>query len=187
MSSTKVLKNAGYEQLPHNMMDQRLLNITKPFPQNYISPNIANLNPPCPYPIQRSLKKKEEEKVGKNLVNKENKNTSNIKQTQPPKENKKPQKKQTKKPKIEKPKIIEKEVKLISIENLKSLELNEPYDDERLALEDEYGLDHDDLFDISDFDHYETQSLHNEDTHEFDQIITNTQQISVDHQEGSEN
>lgn len=187
MSSTKLLKNAGYEQLPHNIMDQRLLNITKTIPQGYISPNIVHLNPPCPSPIQRSLMKKEEEKVGRNLINKENKNTSNLKQASASKVTKKPQKKQVAKTKKAKHVVEEKEVKLTSIENLKSLESKEPYNDERLALEDEYGLDQDDLFDISDFDHYETQSLHNEVTEEFDQIITSSQQISVDQQESSEN
>ena len=186
MSSTKILKNAAYEQLPHNMMDQRLFTITKTCPPNFISPNITNLNPPVPNPIQRTNKKKEEEKVGGNLANKENKNICNIKPINFIKEVKKSPKKLKAIPKVEKPIIIEKEVKLDCIEGLNSNELNEPYNDERVALEDEYGLDQDDLFDFSDLDQFETQSLHNENVHEFDQKVTHTQQISVDHHENSD-
>lgn len=77
-------------------------------------------------------------------------------------------------------KVQEKEVKLTSVEFEADEKYNKIYSDERLAIEDTYGLPSDDVFEIDVNDHFDSQSESAFECHNFDESIqTNLDLVPV--------
>lgn len=161
MNSTKVLKYTNVEHISSNFMAPAVFKITR-FPK----PVVKSPYPPKPFPLKVThvanppkMYQNEEEKVRKPLQNKENLNV-----------NKPFAKKMQKNPtpvetgitlqrKVTKLIKLEPEVKLKGVELKKQCSSEDLYTEERVALEDEYGLTRDDLFQIDETDNFEAQSM----------------------------
>lgn len=161
MNSTKVLKYTNVEHISNNFMAPAVFKITR-FPK----PLVKSPYPPKPFPLKVThvanppkMYQKEEEKVRRPLQNKENLNV-----------NKPFAKKMEKLPsllgtgnslpqKVTKLVKLEPEVKLTGVEFKKQFSSEDLYTDERVALEDEYGLPKEDIFHIDETDNFEIQSV----------------------------
>lgn len=132
----------------------------------YQKEHLKNAYPAKPFPLSKNhvanppkMYHKEEEKVKRNQNNKEN-ITINRREISKLQKLEKPQKSHSgESRKLPALNTLEKEVKLTSVEFNKQKSSDELYNDERIALEDEYGLNKDDLFKLDETDDYETQSM----------------------------
>lgn len=159
MNSTKVLKPAHSEQFESQFCHWPPFKVEK-MPKHTLKRDF----PPIPFPLKKehvanpTKKRLNEEEKGKMAIqNKENvgHNTTNlqklIKPSNPTPEGGK------KKYFSQSLKLLEKEVKLAQLEFSHQEGPGDFYDDERVALEDEYGLPQDDIFKIDATDEYEEQ------------------------------
>lgn len=158
MNSTKVLESQYPEQFSDLFWNQPVFKVTK-FPRHCLKEPFEHK----PFPLKKehvatpSNRFLNEEEEGKWIYhNKENLSLNqNAKQV-------------NNAPKVEKLKSlqtrqlmglikIEKEVKLTDFDMIHQSELEENYDEERVALENEYGLPSDDIFEINETEEFEAQ------------------------------
>lgn len=159
MNCTKVFKASHSEQFPNQFCNRAPFKIEK-MPKHQIKREY----PPKPFPLKKEhvanpTKKrlKEEEKGRWNFQNKENTSynaTSFGELIKLPVDSQTPKKQKFFSESL---KQLEKEVKLANLEFNHQERPGDSYNDERVALEDEYGLPEDNMFKIDVTDEYEEQ------------------------------
>lgn len=166
MNSTKVLKQPNFEHMPHSMVGHpavfKIRRCHKPFYKEPFKPAPFPLKVDS-YPNPPKMYQMEEEKAKKPSLEKENISLNSWAQRRmemkPVAIGAKPtQHDVTPKPKVQKLVKLEKEVKLTGVDLNMQSPLIEKYDDERLALEDEYGIPQDEMFTLNGTEDYEEQS-----------------------------